>query len=110
MLWTPQNMVVLVSLGGQEPGEPFFDNDHVCRISLDGGRTWADGSTGGTSQLNQSQEFSLVPAYRDVGKADHYSAGVAATVEISPNHFLTLCKYKRDKILKGRFWHLENRH
>lgn len=110
MLWTPQNMVVLVSLGGQEAGEKFFDNDHVCRISLDGGRTWADGSAGGTTQLNQAQEFSLVPAYRDIGKADHYSAAVAATVEISPNHFLTLCKYKRDKIVKGRFWHLENSH
>lgn len=108
MVWTKSNMIVLVSLGGQEPGEAKFDNDHVVRLSLDGGHTWADGTPDGTTGLNQARKFSVVPSYRDVGKADHYSAAVASTVSLPGDRFLTLCRYKRDKILKGRIWHLEN--
>lgn len=107
MLWNQDNLVVLVSIAGQEPGQSTFDNDHVARISLDGGLTWADGTVQGTGELRRAKKFSLVPAYRDVGRSDHYSACVASTVELSSNRFLTLCRYKRDKILKGRFWHLE---
>lgn len=108
MLWTRENIVVLVSKGGQLPGEATYDNDDVARFSLDGGRTWADGSPGGAKTLDGARKFSIIPCYRDTGKADHYSNALGATVQLAPNRFLTLCRYKRDKILKGRFWRLEN--
>lgn len=100
--------MILASNAGQDPGQKRNFGDHVVRISLDGGRSWLDGTTDGTSAPNKAKKFVVVPAYRDIGKMDHYSAGVPATVELSPNRFLTLASYKRDKVLKGRIWHLEN--
>ena len=108
VVWTPKNMIVIASVGGQRAGETQFDDDHVVRVSLDGGRTWADGSTTGTVNASDAKTFSVVPTYRDIGKRDHYSAGVPATVQLPSGRFLTLCRYKRDKILKGKVWHLEN--
>ncbi len=107
-VWTNANWLILASNAGQDPGQKRNFGDHVVRISLDGGRSWLDGTTDGTSAPNKAKKFVVVPAYRDIGKMDHYSAGVPATVELSPNRFLTLASYKRDKILKGRIWHLEN--
>ena len=107
-VWTKDNWLILTSVSGQAPGQDKFDNDHVARISLDGGRSWANGTAAGTRSPRKAKKFSLVPAYRDIGKADHYSNALPATAELSHNRFMTLCRYKRDKILKGRIWHLEN--
>ncbi len=107
-VWTDYNWLILASTAGQDPGQKRNFGDHVARISLDGGRSWLDGTRSGTSAPNRARKFAVVPAYRDIGKMDHYNAGVPATVELSHNRFLTLASYKRDKILKGRIWHLEN--
>ena len=108
VVWTKANWVLLVGVGGQNPGEKEQVLDSVARVSLDGGRTWLDGSAAGTSAPNRARRFSVVPAYRDIGKRDHYSVGVPVTLELSHNRFLTLASYKKDRILRGRFWHLEN--
>ena len=108
VVWTKANWVLLVGVGGQNPGEKEQVLDSVARVSLDGGRTWLDGSADGTSAPNRARRFSVVPAYRDIGKRDHYSVGVPVTLELSHNRFLTLASYKKDRILRGRFWHLEN--
>ena len=107
-VWTDDNWLILASNAGQDQGQKRNFGDQVVRISLDGARSWLDGTTEGTSAPNKARKFMVVPAYRDIGKMDHYSAGVPATVELSRNRFLTLASYKRDKILKGRIWHLEN--
>ena len=107
-VWKKANWILLVSNAGQDPGETEHTGDRVVRVSLDGGRTWLDGSAEGTKAPNQAKKFAVVPAYRDIGKLDHYSIGVPATLELSHNRFLTLASYKKDKILRGRFWHLEN--
>jgi hypothetical protein len=108
MVWTEDNWLILASHAGQDPGQQRIFSDHVLRISLDGGRTWLDGTPTGTSLPRKAGKFTVIPAYRDVGKADHYSNSVPATVELSQNRFMTLCTYKRDRILKGRMWRLEN--
>ena len=107
-VWTDENWLILASNAGQDPGQKRNFGDQVVRISLNGGGRWLDGSAEGTSAPNKAKKFVVVPAYRDIGKMDHYSSGVPATVELSRNRFLTLASYKRDRILKGRVWHLEN--
>ena len=107
-VWTDENWLILASNAGQDPGQKRNFGDQVVRISLNGGGRWLDGSAEGTSAPNKAKKFVVVPAYRDIGKMDHYSSGVPATVELSRNRFLTLASYKRDRILKGRVWNLEN--
>ena len=108
VVWTQSNWLILASAAGQDPGQEKNHGDHVVRVSLNGGRTWLDGSPGGTASPNKARKFAVVPAYRNVGKLDHYSNSVPATLELSHNRFLTLASYKRDRILRGRIWHLEN--
>ena len=103
VVWTENDLVLLSSNGGQEIGESTFDDSKVVRISLDGGRTWADGTANGTPKVNQAREFTIIPD-------DPASHCVSATIEVSPNRFLTLRRFKSgDRRLTGVFWHLENR-
>ena len=103
LVWTEKDVVLLSSYGGQELGESTFDNSKVVRISLDGGQTWANGTGTGTPKVNQAREFTIIPN-------DPPSHCVSATIEVSPNRFLTLRRFKsRDQRLTGVFWHLENR-
>ena len=108
MVWTKDDWLVLASHAGQDPGQRENYGDHVLRISLNGGKTWLDGTEEGTRLPAKAKKFVVFPAYRNVGKVDHYSASVPATIEVSKNRFLTFGAYKRDKILRGRFWRLEN--
>ena len=109
MVWTEDDWLVLASHAGQDPGQNNDSiGDHVLRISLNGGKSWLDGTEEGTRLPEKAKKFAVFPAYRDVGKADHYSASVPATVEVSKNRFLTFAAYKKDNILRGRFWRLEN--
>ena len=103
VLWTESDIVLLSSNGGQELGESTFDNSKVVRVSLDGGRTWADGTARGTPRVNQAREFTIIPG-------DPASHCVSATIEVSPNRFLTLRRLRSgDRRLTGVFWRLENR-
>ncbi len=107
-IWTEEDWLILASTAGQDPGQRKSPGDQVLRISLNGGKTWLDGTEKGTSTAAKAKKFMVVPGYRDVGKADHYSASVPATIQIAENRFLTFCTYKKDRILRGRFWRLEN--
>ena len=103
ILWTGNNVVVVThQAGNQGPrwGALF------ARISLDGGKTWADGSPSGTSRMNQSTRFELVP------KPPGHSF-TAPTLELSRDRFLT--PYLHGSIAAGTatvtgvFWRLERR-
>ena len=108
-VWTKDDWLILASHAGQDPGQPDDSKgDHVLRISLNGGKTWLDGTEEGTKLPAKAKKFAVFPAFRDVGKVDHYSASVPATVEVSKNRFLTFGAYKKDRILRGRFWRLDN--
>lgn len=60
ILWTRRNIVVVTHQGG-DPGGHAPDGRLLARISLDGGRTWVDGSVGGTRRFNASMKFAIVP-------------------------------------------------
>ena len=108
VLWTKDDWLILAGNAGQDPGQRESHGDQVLRISLNGGKTWLDGTEEGTSTPAKAKKFAVVPGYRNVGKADHYSASVPATIQLAKNRFLTFCTYKKDRILRGRFWRLEN--
>ena len=103
-VWTKDNLVVLVSLAGQEPGELSCDATHIARVSPDGGQTWVDGTPSGTGAPNKAKKFALVPVRPD----GDYSDSMAATVKVASNRFMTAFRYKKDRTLKGIFWHLKN--
>jgi hypothetical protein len=80
------------------------------RISLNGGKTWVDGTRAGTPLMNRSKKFALVP--------DPPSrSGTTPTIELSDNQFLTAyhtcdpCPTDSSApqhLVKGYFWYLEN--
>jgi len=76
----------------------------VVRISLDGGKKWVDGTNAGTTLMNRSTKFILVP-----NPPGH--SFTSPSVELSPNHFLTVFTHgnlsKKIVIVSGVFWHLE---
>ena len=100
--WFGSNVVVVThQWGGQG------DTRKVARISLDGGRTWVDGSKGGTKGMNQSTKFVLA---KGVGYT-------APTVELSPGRFLTAVYHyshlpevpeKLKGVVGGIHWRLED--
>ena len=101
ILWTGNNVVVVTHQAGN--WSPRY-GALFARISLDGGKTWADGTPSGTSQMNQSTRFELVP------KPPGHSF-TAPTLELSRDRFLT--PYLHGSIAAGTatvtgvFWRLE---
>ena len=99
IFWAPNDVIVIVHNGG------FNDYTVQARISLDGGKTWVDGTKTGTPLFNKSKEFELVP------KPPGHSF-MTPTVEISPNHFLTTyahldARSKNLMMVSGVFWHIQ---
>ena len=106
-VWTEDNVVGLFGVAGQDVGQPKMDDSLVARISLDGGRTWIDGTSHGTTAPNKATKFTLVP---DLPGND--PSPLAATVYLGENRFLSTGAYKRntalgDKALRAIFWYLE---
>ena len=110
ILWTTSNAVVLASAAGQTDGR------RLARVSLDGGRSWVDGSPSGTARLNQATPFVLLAPPPEV-------SFTAPMVELAPNSFLmvhahwheqALEQYEAGEIeapwlgIRGLFFHLEN--
>ena len=102
ILWTPGNVVVITHQGGV-PGKSAPDGTLLARISLDGGRTWLDGTESGTPSMADSTRFLLVP--RPPGHS--YTA---PTVELEPDHFLTVYNTQHpgweSRAVNGVFWRL----
>ena len=120
ILWTSSDTVVVASGVGRKDGR------RLARISLDGGRSWVDGTRSGTRLLNRSKGFELLSPPPTV-------SFTAPMLELSPNHFLTVYAYWEEESLKryyedpkspcvqgdqpgdcpwlgirALFWHLEN--
>lgn len=101
ILWTGNNVVVVTHQAGN--WSPSYGALYA-RISLDGGKTWADGSPSGTTRMNQSTRFELVP------KPPGHSF-TAPTLELSRDRFLT--PYLHGSIAAGTatvtgvFWRIE---
>ena len=74
--WSPDNVVVVSHNTGYYHNLVPPTARRCTRISLDGGRTWVDGSRAGTPYLNQSTRFTDIIAYNTiaVGKDRFFSA------------------------------------
>ena len=98
--FAPSKAVVVTHNGG------FQDSSVVARVSLDGGRTWQDGSLDGTAILGDAEKFVLAPH-----PPGH--SFTTPTIEVAPSHFFTVYGwYPADSeqlIVNGLFWHLEPR-
>lgn len=91
--WFKSNVVIVTHhIGGSG------NATKVARISLDGGKSWVDGTREGTQLMNQSTDFVLAPSV----------SFTCPTIEISENSFLTIAWNAPDGRLHGVFWHLEN--
>jgi len=102
ILWTQGNVVAITHQGSLPGGGP--DGRVLARISLNGGKTWVDGTKTGTPLMNQSKKFVLVPE-----EPGH--SFTAPTIELSPKRFLTIyCYYGGEKGngVNGVFWRLED--
>lgn len=103
ILWTGNNVVVVTHQAGN--WSPSYGALYA-RISLDGGKTWANGTPSGTPRMNQSTRFELVP------KPPGHSF-TAPTLELSRDRFLT--PYLHGSIAAGTatvtgvFWRIERR-
>ena len=96
ILWTDRDVVIVT--------HQLRDGSLLARISLDGGRTWADGTKAGTPFMNESERFELLP------KEPGHSF-TAPTIDLSPNHFMTAyaCWHEESEStgVNGIFWHIE---
>ena len=87
ILWTGNNVVLVTHQN--------MEGALLARISLDGGKTWLDGTTSGAPSLSNAKGFVMTD--------DH--SFPAPTVELSVDHFLTVCVSQGN--VEGFFWHIE---
>ncbi len=96
LLWTKSNVLVASHLGAGTT-----DWSLEVNISMDGGKTWVDGSKSGVNTLNQAKAFVLVPSPPGF-------SFTSATVELQPNHFMTVYVSTPGTTVHSVFWHLED--
>ena len=110
ILWTKQNAVVVTRQHGCETPAERSALGHsggwlVVNISTDGGQTWVADGGAATKAFNKAREFTLVPP-----RVGH--SFTAPTVELAPNHFLTVYAAgpdtKASTTIKGVRWHLDH--
>ena len=94
MLWTKENVIVA-------PHTATGPRDYrlVASISLDGGKTWVDGTQHGASAMSKARSFELVstpPGF----------SFTTPTVQVSRNRFLTVYCSGTPMAVQGVFWHL----
>ena len=96
MLWTKENVIVA-------PHTAAGPRDYrlVVNISLDGGKTWVDGTQHGATAMSKARNFELVP------NPPGFSY-TTPTVRLSRNHFLTVHCSGSPMAVKGVFWHIED--
>ena len=105
--WAPSNTVIVTGcggLGGCLLSSCPYGGNLVVRISLDGAKTWVDGTDSGVPDMSEAQTFELVPQ-----PPGH--SFTTPTVELSPGHFLTVYGYywgaAQVLTINGVFWHIE---
>jgi len=94
MLWTKENVIVA-------PHSATGPRDYrlVASISLDGGKTWVDGTKHGAAAMSKARSFELVsnpPGF----------SFTTPTVQVSRNRFLTVYCSGTPMAVQGVFWHL----
>ena len=96
MLWTDDNVIVAPHTAAGKTSYSL-----VVNISLDGGKTWVDGTQDGAPAMNRARDFVLTP----------YPPGFSfttPTVELSRNQFLTVYSQGAwPRTVKGVFWHID---
>ncbi len=97
MLWTKENIIVA-------PHTASGPNDYrlVVNISLDGGKTWVDGTKHGARVMSKARDFELVP------NPPGFSF-TTPTVRVSRNRFLTVYCSGTPMAVKGVFWHIQEK-
>ena len=109
IVWTKGNIVVVTRQHGCETEEDRTAMGHsggwlVANISLDGGRTWVADNGATTAAFNKAREFTLVEL-----RLMH--SFTSPTVELSPNHFLSVyvagADTKLSTTIKGLRWHID---
>ena len=95
MLWTHDNVLVAphTAVG---PG----NYELVVNVSLDGGRTWVDGSADGTAAIGKSTPFVLVP------NPPGFSY-TTPTVQLDPKRYLTVHASGSPLAIHGVLWRIE---
>ena len=73
----------------------------MVNLSLDGGKTWVDGTKHGAIAMSKARDFELVP------NPPGFSF-TTPTVRLSRNHFLTVHCSGTPMAVKGVFWHIED--
>jgi len=96
MLWTKENVIIA-------PHTALGPSDYrlVVNLSLDGGKTWVDGTKHGAIAMSKARDFELVP------NPPGFSF-TTPTVRLSRNHFLTVHCSGTPMAVKGVFWHIED--
>ena len=94
MLWTKENVIVA-------PHSATGPRDYrlVASISLDGGKTWVDGTKHGAAAMSKARSFELVsnpPGF----------SFTTPTVQVSRNRFLTVYCSGTPMAVQGVFWQL----
>ena len=105
--WTERDVVIAtymfdpdVPRGESRPHAPPSKLYVGGAISLDGGKTWVDGTRTGTTNFEESKRFVFNPE----------DAGATPTIEVAPNRYFTVSLFWRgtENAVKGFFWHLED--
>ncbi len=100
--WTDRDVVIASYMFDPDvpQGEPFVGPLRLlytaAGISLNGGKTWVDGTKAGTTDFEKAKRFILNPKY----------AGTTPTIEVAPNRYFTLYAPSTAGSVRGFFWHL----
>jgi hypothetical protein len=100
ILWTDGNIVLVSHRTGYTHDRVPPIQERCTRISLDGGKTWVDGTREGSPYMDRSTRFKEI-----IG---------CTTVELEPNYFFTAYKVMAEPTgnrslgsVEGYFWRLE---
>ena len=100
ILWTPRNVVIVTHQVGYYHDRIPRLPEMGARISLDGGKTWVDGTDSGTPFMNRSTRFKQI-----IG---------SATAELEPDRFFTAYSVMAEPSgnrslgsVEGFFWSLK---
>jgi hypothetical protein len=105
--WTDRDVVIVsymtdpVRPRGARASKPPAILNVSASISLNGGRTWVDGTKSGTTNFEKSKRFMINPHY----------GGTAPTIEIASNRYLTAFNTYpggKNNTIEGFFWYLED--
>ena len=105
--WTDRDVVIVSYMTdparpqGARASKPPAILNIAASISLNGGQTWVDDTSSGTTHFEKSKRFMINPKY----------GGTAPTIEVVANRYLTAYSTYpggSNNTIEGFFWHLED--